>query len=172
MASIYVTGIQIPVWQQHHLQRSQLRRHTPRRHQNNMTNRSLDIYLHRMMITIFHPIVSLMTRPVFLLTILSFVAGVPRNQPKPIKEGTTPYHNPEDWNSSHEMWKNLNIDSTHIALTQEEIKAFGLPPSQPFPWDITQSIYVVHGMHSLHCLVSFSAFFYMALSFFNSMSRK
>ena len=53
-----------------------------------------------------------------------------------------------------EVWKTINIDDGMIALPDDFIRDRGLPVSQRFPWDESKGIYLLHGYHNLHCVVS------------------
>lgn len=41
-----------------------------------------------------------------------------------------------------------------IALKDSVTQAKGLPLSMQWPWDKTKGIYLIHGFHSMHCVVS------------------
>lgn len=58
--------------------------------------------------------------------------------------------------SVHQKWMNeIPWESGIIALSKAEVKRFGLPESQPFPWDYEEKrIYIVNAHHILHCVVS------------------
>jgi hypothetical protein len=41
-----------------------------------------------------------------------------------------------------------------VALPYDMVDEHDLPVSQPFPWDDSKGIYLLHGHHNLHCVVS------------------
>jgi len=53
---------------------------------------------------------------------------------------------------ANEMWENLNVDPTAIALPLEYIKEHNLLKSSPFPWDTERVLYFPRAFHNLHCL--------------------
>jgi hypothetical protein len=53
-----------------------------------------------------------------------------------------------------ELWTAINIDDGMVALPDEYVAEKGIPVSQRFPWDHTKGIYLLHGYHNLHCVVS------------------
>ena len=44
-----------------------------------------------------------------------------------------------------------------VAIDSKSAKQKGMPTSMHWPWDDHKSIYLLHGFHSLHCVVSFLA---------------
>ncbi|KAJ5589247.1 hypothetical protein N7537_011925 [Penicillium hordei] len=68
-------------------------------------------------------------------------------------QASTPYST-ESISESDHAWVNMEIDYINVALSKEEAKEKGLPPSANFPWDTNYSVYMITSMHSLHCLKS------------------
>ena len=52
-----------------------------------------------------------------------------------------------------EQWLAINIDAAVIALPDSYVASKGLPVSQRFPWDDSKGIYLVSGLHLMHCTV-------------------
>jgi len=52
---------------------------------------------------------------------------------------------------SDRLWYSIETAS-QVVLSQDEIMAWGLPPSDPFPWDQSKSLYIVQSQHLMHCL--------------------
>lgn len=49
------------------------------------------------------------------------------------------------------LWESYTASGI-IALKHSDAKAQDLPPAQDFPWDKDYGLYLISGMHSLHCL--------------------
>jgi Mycotoxin biosynthesis protein UstYa len=63
-----------------------------------------------------------------------------------------------DWQSKNEtladeLWDSLNMDSITVAISRDWAKEYGLPPSDPFYWDLDKDLYHIKGIHGMHCLV-------------------
>lgn len=86
-----------------------------------------------------------MTSPV------QFKAGLAYDTPSSI-EYTTKYTQ-ENQTLADQEWEAIATGHGSIALDQESIKAWNLPPAQEFVWDESKSVYVLNAYHSLHCLV-------------------
>ncbi|RAL11812.1 uncharacterized protein BO97DRAFT_425112 [Aspergillus homomorphus CBS 101889] len=55
--------------------------------------------------------------------------------------------------SVDELWDNdIPWERGIIALRKDEARRMGLPESQPFPWDVEKSIYILNAHHILHCV--------------------
>lgn len=56
------------------------------------------------------------------------------------------------------MWDSPEYDwyLGWVALQNDVAKSKGLPTAMHWPWDSSRSIYILHGFHSLHCVVSHS----------------
>jgi hypothetical protein len=82
---------------------------------------------------------------------LSVAAGLEYNKP-------VTYYAKTDWQSENETladerWESLNIDSITVAISRDWAAEHGLPPSDPFYWDLDKDLYHVKGIHDMHCLV-------------------
>ena len=57
-----------------------------------------------------------------------------------------------------QVWDSPEFDTYvgMVALDDKFVEQKGLPRSQRFPWDSSKGIYIFHGYHSLHCVVSLS----------------
>ncbi|KAL5042277.1 hypothetical protein BDW71DRAFT_211318 [Aspergillus fruticulosus] len=64
---------------------------------------------------------------------------------------STPYGSKSIAESDH-AWVNMEIEYINVALSKEEAKDKGLPPSANFPWDPNYSVYMITSMYSMHCL--------------------
>ncbi|TQS31352.1 hypothetical protein Golomagni_08371, partial [Golovinomyces magnicellulatus] len=51
-----------------------------------------------------------------------------------------------------EAWMSINDDLALVALPDDFVDAHELRRAQRFPWDHTKGLYVLHGIHNLHCL--------------------
>lgn len=70
---------------------------------------------------------------------------------------TEPYVLQTDYSSSNitlanNLWHSINIDSGVVALPDTFAASHKLRTAQRFPWDTTKGIYIIHGLHNLHCL--------------------
>jgi hypothetical protein len=74
--------------------------------------------------------------------------GLQRNIPTPIPH--------DNRTIDDEMWDAPEFDTFlgMVALSDEFTEEKGLLRAQRFPWDASKGIYVFHGYHSLHCVVS------------------
>ncbi|KAF6221517.1 hypothetical protein HO133_002373 [Letharia lupina] len=66
----------------------------------------------------------------------------------------TPYSDNKNASLTASLWHDIDIDSGVITLSDDYVASKGLLPAQRFPWDATKGIYIVHGYHNLHCLVT------------------
>lgn len=41
-----------------------------------------------------------------------------------------------------------------VALNDSFVQEHDLLPAQKYPWDLSRTMYFIHGFHSLHCVVS------------------
>ncbi|KAL4985035.1 hypothetical protein BDW68DRAFT_180081 [Aspergillus falconensis] len=64
---------------------------------------------------------------------------------------STPYGSKSIAESDH-AWVNMEIEYINVALSKEEAKDKGLPPSANFPWVPNYSVYMITSMYSMHCL--------------------
>ena len=73
---------------------------------------------------------------------------MPRN-----KIGSIPH---DDRAMDDPMWDAPEFDWNvgWVALNSQEVKNKNIPSAMHWPWDESKSIYVLHGFHSLHCVVS------------------
>jgi len=77
---------------------------------------------------------------------LSRFAQLPRDTPKPFYTETTVNTLPdEDWE-----WPVPELGM--LALSNEYTEELNLPHAQPWPWDFSKGIYLLHGHHNIHCL--------------------
>ena len=53
-------------------------------------------------------------------------------------------------------WKSIDEDIGVVALSDDMVARTDLPRAQRWPWDAAKGIYLLHGYHNLHCLVSLS----------------
>ena len=60
--------------------------------------------------------------------------------------------NVENEKKADELWEAYTASGV-VALGNNDTETWQLPPSQEFPWDKDYSLYLISGMHSLHCLV-------------------
>jgi hypothetical protein len=79
------------------------------------------------------------------------------------RELTLPYYEETPYGSKNEtfvrkLWHDIDVDLTVIALTDDYAIKKGLVPQERFPWDPEKGIYILHGYHNLHCLVSNAMF--------------
>lgn len=51
-----------------------------------------------------------------------------------------------------EAWMSINDDLALVALSDDFADAHELRRAQRFPWDKTKGLYILHGIHNLHCL--------------------
>ena len=74
--------------------------------------------------------------------------GLERNVEMTIPHDERPIDDP--------MWDNPEFDwnTGWVALDTQQATARGLPTSMHWPWDHSKGIYVLHGFHSMHCVVS------------------
>ncbi|KAI0397928.1 hypothetical protein F5Y17DRAFT_254992 [Xylariaceae sp. FL0594] len=49
-------------------------------------------------------------------------------------------------------WMSISDDLAVVALSDDFARAHGLRRAQRFPWDQTKGLYILHGVHNLHCL--------------------
>lgn len=67
------------------------------------------------------------------------------------------YHN-DYWGPnetvSDQLWDQVDTSPVMVTLSQDYIQEHNLPPSIPFPWDQSRSLYYIKAFHTLHCLVS------------------
>ena len=89
-----------------------------------------------------------------LIYFLTNVAGLPTNIPTVYKVQTN--YVGENETLADELWDNINLDGTVVALSPEYVKEHKLEKSSPFPWDTEREVYFLKVFHSLHCLVSSS----------------
>ncbi|PYI09966.1 hypothetical protein BO78DRAFT_307039, partial [Aspergillus sclerotiicarbonarius CBS 121057] len=80
------------------------------------------------------------------------IAGMADDHPVAWHESSK--YSQENVSASDHAWVNMEIDYINVALTKEEAKEKGLPPSANFPWDPDYSVYMITSMHSMHCLKS------------------
>ncbi|KAH8667644.1 hypothetical protein BGZ60DRAFT_528933 [Tricladium varicosporioides] len=76
-----------------------------------------------------------------------------------VNDISIPYLWDSPWNSPNASERNKlwyddeSSDKGIVALDNDEVKAMGLPASQPFPWDSKKkSLFLLNGHHNLHCL--------------------
>ncbi|KAK2589607.1 hypothetical protein QQS21_012716 [Conoideocrella luteorostrata] len=49
-------------------------------------------------------------------------------------------------------WMSIDDDLAVVALSDDYARAHDLRIAQRFPWDQTKGLYILHGIHNLHCL--------------------
>ncbi|KAH7324811.1 hypothetical protein B0I35DRAFT_458478 [Stachybotrys elegans] len=49
-------------------------------------------------------------------------------------------------------WMSIDDDLALVALSDEFASAHDLRKAQRFPWDQTKGLYILHGIHNMHCL--------------------
>ena len=64
----------------------------------------------------------------------------------------------ENEKAADELWESITTSGV-VALKHSDSAAWELPSAQAFPWDKNYGLYVVSGIHSLHCLVCFGKHF-------------
>lgn len=81
------------------------------------------------------------------LTLLTLV-DLETNVPVPISH--------DDHTIEDPMWDSPEYDwyLGWVALQNDVAQSKGLPTAMHWPWDSSRSIYILHGFHSLHCVVS------------------
>ena len=83
--------------------------------------------------------------------LMGAVAGLEYDIQRPFFH-TSPYSS-QNLTLAQEHWDAINFDAGMVYLSDEMAHSLNLPPSQPFPWDESKSIYLLNGYHNLHCLV-------------------
>jgi len=81
---------------------------------------------------------------------LTSSAGLPTDIPTVYTYYTD--YNSENETVANELWDNINLDASVVALSPEYVKEHKLESSSPFPWDTERDIYFLKVFHSLHCL--------------------
>ncbi|KAI0872896.1 hypothetical protein GGS24DRAFT_502371 [Hypoxylon argillaceum] len=51
-----------------------------------------------------------------------------------------------------QAWMSINDDLTLVALSDDYARGHDLRTAQRFPWDQTKGLYLLHGIHNIHCL--------------------
>ena len=66
----------------------------------------------------------------------------------------TLYWDPEgNQTKADELWDAINTDDSYVAIADDMVESHGLEVSMRFPWDTEKGLYVLKGVHDLHCIV-------------------
>jgi hypothetical protein len=81
---------------------------------------------------------------------ISKYTGLPTNIPMVYTYRTDYFGDNETL--ADELWDNLDLTASVVALSPEYVAEHKLEKSSPFPWDTEKDMYFLKVFHSLHCL--------------------